>query len=96
MHSEPSVEVKKIEKSGDKWRVVLELRIPGHGLLEILDELERRFRDYSFRADGRNITVEALFRILEPWEDEPAEDVAESIALELLSFITGGGLRSEI
>ena len=91
MHSEPSVEVKKTEKSGDKWRVVLELRIPGYGLLEILDELERRFRDYSFRADGRNITVEASFRILEPWEDEPAEDVAESMALELLSFITAGG-----
>ncbi|MFB2623422.1 hypothetical protein FVF72_02585 [Methanothermobacter sp. KEPCO-1] len=85
------MEVKKTEKSGDKWRVVLELRIPGYGLLEILDELERRFRDYSFRADGRNITVEASFRILEPWEDEPAEDVAESMALELLSFITAGG-----
>ncbi|MGB9838348.1 hypothetical protein [Methanothermobacter sp.] len=96
MHSEPSVEVKKTEKYGDKWKVVLELSIPGHGLSEILHELEKRFRDYSFRADGRNVTVEVSFRILEPWEDEPVEDVAESIALELISFITAGGAGGEI
>lgn len=77
----------KLGKTGSGWDLILTISLDYQKLEKLKNELKCRLKDYVFYTDNNRIICRVHFKITEPWEDEPPEEVAETIKLEIMSHI---------
>jgi hypothetical protein len=78
-----NIEIESLEKNGKGWNIFLRVELEDTELSKLdLDALEE-VEDYKVYLMGDELFFQGYLEILEPWEDEPLEELLKAIKLEV-------------
>ncbi len=72
-----------VNKSGDGWKVRLNVNLSAEELSRLNIELFDRFEDFIISLEGSNLYFDCFLNTEEPWEDEPLEELLKAIKIEV-------------
>jgi hypothetical protein len=77
------VDVDCLEESGQDWNVRMKVILTTEEISQLDYDALKDVEDFQIEIEGPTLYFNGFLSIMEPWEDEPLEELLKAIKLEI-------------
>jgi hypothetical protein len=72
-----------LDESSNGWKVRIKVTLSSEEFSKLDQDLIRKIEDFQINIKNHALYFNSFLSIVEPWEDEPLEELIKSIKLEV-------------